>query len=115
MKAIEAKLHSSRGESLVETLAAILIATLSVGLLMGGVAVSAHLERQADQTDTSFYTTLQQAEERFTPVTEGVNPSPKVSITSGGTSIDLPVQVYGGTGLWSYGLNRSDTEGGVTS
>lgn len=111
MKRIKAKLHSCRGESLVEVLASILIATLSVGLLLGGVAVSANLERHADQSDENFYQTLNAAEERRTPVTEGVKPSPDIQIFQGGTSIQIPICIYGGEGLWSYGLNTT-TKGG---
>ncbi len=71
MKQITAKLNSCRGESLVEVLASILIATLSVGLLLGGIAVSANLERHADQADENFYQTLNAAEERQDPCQGG--------------------------------------------
>lgn len=109
MKILKRKLRSQRGESLVEVLAAILIATLSVAMLLGGVAVSANLGRQADTTDKSFYEILTAAENRQTPVTEGVSTFPAVKLTKGGTTIEIPVQVYGGEGLYSYAL---DTAGG---
>ena len=111
MKQIKAKLHSCRGESLVEVLASILIATLSVGLLLGGIAVSANLERHADQSDENFYQTLNAAEERQTPVKEGVALSPDIQISEGGTSIQIPICIYGDEGLWSYGLNATPKGG----
>lgn len=111
MRRLRVKLNSSRGETLVETLAAILIAALSVAMLLGGVTVSANLGRQADRSDAYFYETLTAAENRQTPVTSGVA-SPVVKITVSGTSIELPVQVYGGEGLYSYAL---DTGGGTGS
>lgn len=110
MRQLRAKLKSSRGETLVETMAAVLIAALSVAMLLGGVTVSVRLGRHADETDAYFYETLTAAETRQTPVTDGVS-SPVVRITSGGTSISLPVQVYGGEGLYSYALDAGGGTG----
>ncbi len=97
MTALKTKLRSQRGETLVEVLASILIASLSVAMLIGGVAVSANLGRQADTTDKYFYQTLTAAEKRQTPVTDGF-----AQLTEGGTSIEIPVQIYGDEGLYSY-------------
>lgn len=105
MTALKRKLHSQRGETLVEILAAVLIASLSVAMLLGGVAVSANLGRQADTADQYFYETLTAAENRQTPVSEQT-----IVLTERGTSIAFPVQVYGGEGLYSYAL---DTTGGT--
>lgn len=105
MTTLKTKLRSQRGETLVEVLAAILIASLSVAMLLGGVVVSANLSRQADTTDEYFYETLTAAEARQTPVANGT-----VELTEGGTSIDIPVQIYGGEGLYSYALTA---DGGV--
>ena len=54
MKRCKAKLRSNQGETLVELLASVLIATLSVALLIGCVTASFQLGRQADQSDTYF-------------------------------------------------------------
>lgn len=111
------KVLNSRGETLVETLAAILVAVLSVTLLLGSVTASSQLARQADQSDTSFFTTLTQAEDREEPLTtgDGVFASPEVTITEGteglGTTVTIPVQVYGGEDLYSYA--RKDPSGGA--
>lgn len=99
MTALKTKLRSQRGETLVEVLASILIASLSVAMRMGGVVVSANLGRQADTTDEYFYQTLTEAENRQTPVTEG-----RVQLTENGTVMHIPVQIYGGEGLYSYAL-----------
>ena len=109
MKQIKAKLGGSRGETLVETLAAILVAALSVGLLLGGVAVSVQLNRQAEESDRTFYDTLTAAENRTAPVTT-TESTPSVTVEEGEKSASIPVQVYGGEGLWSYALK--DDEGG---
>lgn len=105
MTALNKKLRSQRGETLVEVLAAILIASLSVAMLLGGVAVSANLGRQADTADKYFYETLTAAENRQTPVASSF-----VELTQGGTSIHIPVQVFGDEGLYSYAL---DADGGT--
>lgn len=105
MKRLRAKLKSQQGETLVELLASILISTLSVGLLLGAVAVSANLNRQAETADKTFYDALTAAESRATPATVGVAEAPKVTVTeTGGSSVSLDVVVYGGDGLWSYAL-----------
>lgn len=106
MNRLRAKLKKSQGESLVEVLAAILVATLSVALLLGGVVISTQLGRQADQADQAFYQALSAAENRQVPLTpmDGIAASPQVTITNGSDSVELPVQVYGGENLYSYGL-----------
>ena len=107
MKQMKAKLGSSRGETLVETLAAILVAALSVGLLLGGVAVSNQIERQAEKSDRTFYGTLTAAENRTAPVTT-TEPTPSVTVEEGEKSASIPVQVYGGENLWSYAMDGSE-------
>ena len=47
MDNLRKKLNSTRGETLIETLAAILVAALSVALLVGAVTVSGQINRQA--------------------------------------------------------------------
>lgn len=103
------KILNSRGETLVETLAAILIAVLSVALLLGSVTASGQLARQADQSDKSFFTTLTEAENREAPLTIS-DGNPQVTITEGAKTATIPVQVYGGEDLYSYA--RKDPSGG---
>ena len=102
---------NSRGETLVETLAAILIAVLSVTLLVGSVTASSNLARQADQSDTSFFDLLTKAEARGEALS-GIGVEPKVEITESGTTVTIPVQVYGGEDLYSYARQAATPEGG---
>ena len=102
MTALNTKLRSQQGETLVEVLASILIASLSVAMLLGGVAASTALGRQADTADEYFYETLTAAENRQTPVADGT-----VKLTENGISIEIPVQIYGGEGLYSYSLDTA--------
>lgn len=110
MKRIQKKLCSQRGETLVELMVSILIATLSVGLLLGGVAVSVNINRQAQKADTYFYETLSLAESQKEPLTDGIAPKPTIDLEENAKTIRIPVQVFGGTGLYTYAL---DTAGGV--
>ena len=96
------KLKSQKGETLVELLAAILISALSVALLMSGVAASIQMIRKSDETDDRFYQALSAAENRETPVAEGVDTAPQVKV-----QVLLPVQVYGTEELYSYGLEAT--------
>ena len=104
MKRCKAKLRSNRGETLVELLASILVATLSVALLIGCVTASFQLGRQADQSDSYFYQTLTAAEDRQIPLTDGI-----IQVTEGGSLVSLPVQVYGDEGLYAY-ARKTDGE-----
>lgn len=106
MRQVKAKLRSNRGETLVEVLAAILVATLSVGLLMGGVAASSAINRQADHSDESFYETLTAAESRT-----GTSVPGSVRVAEGAVETSIPVLVYGDEDLRSYAL---DPGGGGT-
>lgn len=105
----------SRGETLVETLAAILVAVLSVTLLLGSVTASSQLARQADRSDETFFTTLTGAENRETSLGsgDGVVDSPKVTITEGAKTATIPVQVYGGEDLYSYARQATSPGGGA--
>lgn len=107
MKAMKNKLKSQKGETLVELLAAILISALSVALLMSGVAASIQMIRKSDETDDRFYQALSAAENRETPVAEGVDATPQVKVQEGEREVPLPVQVYGTEELYSYGLEAT--------
>ncbi len=105
MSRIGKKLHSQRGETLVEVMAAILVATLSVGLLVGGISVSFKMNEKAKETDGYFYQALTKAESRNTPATKGIAPNPTLRVTEGGRVIgEIPINVYGEKGLYSYSL-----------
>ena len=106
MKAMKNKLKSQKGETLVELLAAILISEAAT-LLMSGVAASIQMIRKTDETDDRFYQALSAAENRETPVAEGVDAAPQVKVQEGEWEVSLPVQVYGTEELYSYGLEAT--------
>lgn len=111
MKDIKRKLRSQRGETLVEVLAAVLVAALSVSMLLGGVAVSGKINGKAQGTDQYFYETLTQAESRQTPVTDGITARPSVKVSENMVTAEIPIQVYGDKGLYSYALTPAGGDG----
>lgn len=95
------KLRDTRGETLVEVLAAILVASLSVTLLFSCVMASSNLDVQAKSVDEDYYQALSAA--------DGQNGTAKnsdeVTIASEDkedVSKDITVDIYGGEGLYSY-------------
>lgn len=111
MNSTKAKLHSQQGETLVELLAAILIATLSVSLLLSGIAVSSNINQKAEKADESFYDALTAAENRTHLVNDEIASNPSVRIRENGRTVDIPVQVYGNEGLYTYALKREQGGG----
>lgn len=101
------KLCGSRGETLIETLAAILIAALSVALLFSCVAASTMINKSAREADDGYvnaagvhqdgrYDALSEAEKQETP-------SAAAQITVMGTAtVSITVDFYGEKGLYSY-------------
>lgn len=101
MNRVRAKLHNCKGETLVEVLASILIASLSVALLLGAVAASANINRQAEASDERFYEALTTAESRSsTPINGQVG----ITVSGKGITMELEIQAYGSGDLWSYAL-----------
>lgn len=101
------KLHDSRGETLVEVLASILISALSVALLFGGVMASAQMDRTAARADAAHYAMLSAAE------TQSGAPADRTGLAieseAAGTGGAAPkrtfsVDLYGGGGMYSYAL-----------
>ena len=94
------KLSQNRGETLVEVLAAVLIAALSVALLFGGVMASSTIGRSALTSDKSFYEDLSGAESQKEAGTDLT-----VTVSREGASTEptkLTVKRYGGAGAYSY-------------
>ena len=102
------KLRGRRGETLVETLAAILVAVLSVGLLMGGVAAATRINRQAQRADEDFYSQLTAAEAQTEPLEDGQTFSVVIA-EEGRVDVAVPARLYGGEDLYAYG--RAPGEG----
>lgn len=102
------KLKSSRGETLIEVLASILVGTLSIALLFGAVMASRSMDKTAEDSDKAFYEALSAAEEQTEAVsfTEGMV---KVSVQGASpeqtTTID--VDFYGGKWAMSFAPGTS--------
>lgn len=93
------KLHNSQGETLVEVLASILIASLSVALLFGCVMASAGMDREAQDLDRRHYEALTLAEERSGTGAAG---TVRIENPANSQTKDLSVSIYGDAGLYSY-------------
>lgn len=105
------KIRDSRGETIIEVLAAILVGALSIALLFGAAMVSANMDRGAQEADESFEKSLNAAEgaeildEDKNPLTPNIPDDTKVSITGKDTiPATPPVNFYGGPDAWAYDL-----------
>ena len=96
--AVKGKLSQSRGETLVEVLASVVIATLSIALLFGGIMASSTIDRSARISDKSFYQGLSGAEE----AKPGTGEDWKATVSRESASRELDVKRYGGEGAYSY-------------
>lgn len=86
------KLNQDRGETLVEVLAAVLVASLSIALLFGGIMASSSIDRSARTSDETFYADLSAAERQgSSDKTETMT----VAVTNGNAKAELNVDVYG--------------------
>ena len=90
----------SRGETLVEVLASILIAALSAALLFSCIASSVRINRSAQAADAAHYQALSAAEGQ-TDALEGVNASITIQGENSG-QVEIDIDLYGGEGLYSY-------------
>lgn len=99
---LKRKLRSSRGETLTEILAAILVCAFSIMLLVGMITTSMNINRQARELDQEFYAALSNVE---THVFSAADDPCVVKLTGGAgvTSLTLNVQSYTENGLTIYG------------
>lgn len=95
------KLQSRRGETLVEALASILIAALSVALLFGCTIAATQINGMAEEADDVFYRALSAAEGQ---TADAAHPAKTgtVKIGRGGSSVTWSVTLYGGDGIYAY-------------
>ena len=95
------KLRNSRGETLIEVLASILIAALSVALLFGCVMASSNISTQARAADSGYYEGFIKAEKQATPILPA--PTGVVTVKGDSESLATPtVEIYGDNGVYSY-------------
>lgn len=96
------KIKQQNGETLIESMLAMLIAVLSVALLSSAVAAAARINQANRTSDEKFNQELQQAEGFL-----GTPTTPKVKVHfSTGEIQEATVNVYGGDGRFiSYDYN----------
>lgn len=95
------KLRGSRGETLVEVMASIVIGSLSVALLFGAIMASARIDESARKMDGTYYKALSAAEAQTVPMPEDA----ELKYTADGVEMPpLPVALYGGKDAASYAL-----------
>lgn len=93
------KLRDSRGETLVELLASILIAALSVALLFTCCLASAEMDENARKSDERYYKALSEAEAQ----TQAAGGDPvNVKVEGNSTSTTIDAILYGGEDMYSY-------------
>lgn len=114
------KLQNSRGETLVEVLAAVVVCSLSITLLLGAVSASTNIDLRAQSADTDYYTALSRAERQSTgdiPDSLPADLSVTVKNETTGQTAEIPnktdLNFYGTGRLLSYALPpRPDGTGG---
>lgn len=110
------KLRNSRGETLVEVLASVLICALSITLLMGAVTASTNIDLRAQSADAEYYAALSKAERQSKapaapaggtsePDTYNLPGETNVSVTSSGGG-SVKIAPGGGSRLYFYGTER---------
>lgn len=101
------KLKDTRGETLVEMLASILIAALSVAVLFTCCLASVEMGRESRAAGEKYYEALSEAERREKLPEKPEDPPPpaetgKVTVVGNNTSKDITIDLYGGEEMYSY-------------
>lgn len=91
------RLNDNRGETLVELLASILIAALSVAVLFTCCTAAVEMGKETRAADEAYYEHLSAAEGRTGLAEEG-----KVKVEGNGTEIEVDIGLYGGGEMYSY-------------
>ena len=99
------KLQNDRGETLIEVLASILIAALSVTLLFGSIIASSRIDEAAKAVDEEHYAGLAAADAQApsglhtdgTVTIKRTDSSPEVTVSPAPS-----IKIYGGEGMFSY-------------
>lgn len=96
------KLKDSRGESLVEVLACVLVCTPSIALLFGSVMSSGNIGLQAQSADKEYYEALSKAERQAETDSAGADGSLTVRNADGPSKTIPNIRFYGSERLLSY-------------
>ena len=107
MSRLMKKLRGKRGETLVETLVAILICVLSLTMMFTATAVAANLNSRAAEGDRQYATDMATAELRTAALPEGT----VTILAEGQTPANIPVRFYGSTGSAYTSYAVLDAEG----
>lgn len=102
---LKKKLRSSRGETLTEILAAILVCGFSIMLLVGMITTSMRINSSAREMDGVFYEALSDVETHTFAATDDPC-AVKLSQSGPGSTLptlSLPVRGYTQNGLTVYG------------
>lgn len=105
------KLRNSRGETLVELLASILICFLSVLLLFGAIGAAGNMDLTARASDARYYDDLSKAERQSGTDACFPPPAARITVTNASETVALDedkLVFYGTERLLSYAV----TEGG---
>ena len=104
------KLRARSGETLTETLCAVLVMSLSSVLLATMISAASHMNASALEKDSALYSELTTAEARSATKSE-----PKtVEVTINGTKVTFATTYYGGgdSALTSYSYPAKGGTGG---
>lgn len=99
------KLCESKGETIIEVLAAILVASLSVALLFSCVRVSVNLNKSSGIADASFYQGISKAEITPSAPLPAGPPTGEVSVkdpVTGGVWTTFNIYFHGDSRMYSY-------------
>lgn len=108
MNRLRAKLFARRGETLTETLCALLVVALASLALAAMLSAANRLNASAIERDDALYIGLTAAEGRTSTPEPG-----EVAVTGdGGFSAKFAVDWYGADGLWAYAGDFSAPEEG---
>lgn len=100
------KLRNRRGETLSETLCAILVVGLAVALLAGLISAASRLDRKAAQADAALYQAVSQAEGAAGSGTPG-----QITVAIGTGTKTVDVTFYGNKDQAVSYRTLSPTEG----
>lgn len=122
---LRGKLHGNRGETLVEMMASIGIASMSAALLFSALMAAARIDKRALKADEAYYQALSAAEAgKNIPEEEAQEPDgsggPEEAVRTGTVKItgdgvsqkEVDILFYGGEGIYSYGPAKGNTEAG---
>lgn len=96
------KLNDSRGETLVELLASILIAALSVAVLFTCCTAAVEMGKETRAADEAYYEYLSAAEGRTEPAEEGTVKVEGTDQAGTAQEISPEIFIYGGGEMYSY-------------